>query len=166
MFIKSKVYYCRMKDGWYLLVIGFVLGAIAVHLTLPQQVEIPFVSASEASSPSDRISESQLILSKENLVVNVPNLRLTGYADTNSMDPLLDIQTTGIEVTPANAEEIQVGDVIVYQSSIGLIPHRVIEKGVDDKGVFFIVKGDNNPVPDPERVYFSQVKYVLVGVLY
>lgn len=155
-----------MKDGWFLLIIGFVLGVIAIHLTLPQQVEIPFLSASEASSPSDRISESQIILTKDQLIINIDNARITGYADTNSMDPVLDSGATGIEIVPKSADEISVGDVIAYQSNIGLIPHRVIKKEVDDKGVFFIVKGDNNPIEDPVKVRFSQVRYVLVGVLY
>jgi signal peptidase len=84
------------------------------------------------------------------------------------MDPLIDKGANGIEIRPESPDEIEPGDVISYESKFadGIIIHRVIEKGTDDNGVYFITKGDNNPIRDPEKVHFEQVKGILVGVIY
>ena len=34
------------------------------------------------------------------------------------------------------------------------------------EGIYFILKGDNNPEQDPGRVRFKQIKRVLIGVIY
>lgn len=39
-----------------------------------------------------------------------------------------------------------------------IITHRVINKGVDDKGrIYYITKGDNNPTKDPWVVYYDEI---------
>ena len=60
------------------------------------------------------------------------------------------------------------GDVIVYEPSwdSGLIVHRVISIEEDEQGRYYVVKGDNSEIVDPEKVRFSQIVGVLVGVLY
>ena len=84
------------------------------------------------------------------------------------MDPLLDVGVNALQIKPKDAAEIQVGDVVSYRSSYaeGIIIHRVIRKGTDDEGTYFIVKGDNNSAEDPGRIRFSQIERVLIGVIY
>ena len=56
-----------------------------------------------------------------------------------------------VDTTP---EDIRVGDIIVYVAPNGeFVGHRVI--GVTGDG--YIVKGDNNPVPDPWIVHDNQI---------
>ena len=55
-----------------------------------------------------------------------------------------------IDTTP---EDLKVGDVIVYIHDGELIGHRIIKVTKDG----FIVKGDNNPVPDPWVVKRNQI---------
>ncbi|MBI2146640.1 signal peptidase I, partial [Candidatus Woesearchaeota archaeon] len=43
---------------------------------------------------------------------------------------------------------------------------RVIEKGVDDDGVYYLVKGDNNRFADPLKVRYADVVGVVVAVIY
>jgi hypothetical protein len=45
------------------------------------------------------------------------------------------------------------------------IVHRVIDKGVDENGYWFVTKGDNNKQADG-KVYWEDVKYVTIGVIY
>ena len=83
------------------------------------------------------------------------------------MDPLLDDTSHAIEIFPKSYRDIHVGDVISYQSPYTKEPviHRVIEIGNDGEW-YAITKGDNNLVEDPEKVRFSQIKRILVAVIY
>lgn len=122
----------------------------------------------DLNSPSDIIKEDQIYVFKDKIVINIKNATLASYADTNSMDPLLDIGANGIEIIPESEDQINVGDVVAYESkfSKGLIVHRVFEKNQDENGTYFRLKGDNNSFKDPEKVRFSQIEYQLIGVLY
>ena len=122
----------------------------------------------EKPSPYDHIKESQIEVLNDKIIIYVDNPSFSKYADTNSMDPLFDKDANGLEIIPQNENDIHVGDVIAYQSSYvdGLVVHRVIEAGNDAKGKYFILKGDNNPDQDPEKIRFDQIKYLLIGVIY
>lgn len=123
---------------------------------------------SEKSSPKDRIKDREILVYNSMVVLNVSNVEWSKYANTNSMDPLLDETANGLEIKPETEEDIEVGDVIVYEPSwdSGLIVHRVISIEEDEQGRYYVVKGDNSEIVDPEKVRFSQIVGVLVGVLY
>lgn len=122
----------------------------------------------ERPSPADRIKEDQIHVYEDRIVIQVNNAKWAGFTDTNSMDPLLDVESNAIQIVPQSEDEIQVGDIITYQSNLadGRIIHRIILIGNDEKGKYFIAKGDNNPDPDPEKIRFYQIKSILIGVLY
>ena len=44
--------------------------------------------------------------------------------------------------------------------------HRVVESGLDADGAYFITKGDNYNQKDPDKVRFSKVEGIVVGILY
>lgn len=87
---------------------------------------------------------------------------------SNSMAPAL---RTGdlVVVRPAARDEIKVGDIVTFvdaHNSQVLVTHRVIAieasgaseaSGTSEVGVTYRVKGDNNPVADPERVTYSRI---------
>ncbi|MGB9725146.1 MAG: signal peptidase I [Fervidicoccaceae archaeon] len=66
----------------------------------------------------------------------------------NSMLPLLregDI----VFLHHATPQEIRIGDIIVYKSvNDGYIIHRVVKIVNTSNGIFYVTKGDNNPVDD------------------
>jgi signal peptidase len=95
----------------------------------------------------------------------VENLSLSNYAATGSMIPALDENSNGIRIKPASPEQISAGDIVTFRRGEDLIVHRVIEMGNDEKGVWFVTKGDNSDLDDG-KIYFSQVEYVTIGVLY
>ncbi|OGZ62817.1 MAG: hypothetical protein A2639_01975 [Candidatus Staskawiczbacteria bacterium RIFCSPHIGHO2_01_FULL_34_27] len=82
------------------------------------------------------------------------------------MDPFIDEDSHAIEIIPDSPGKIQVGDVISYKTSYGIIIHRVINKGEDNKGVYYLVQGDNNTIRDPFKVRFDEVQGVVVAVIY
>jgi len=91
------------------------------------------------------------------------------------MDPLLDEDSHAIEISPATPEQINVGDIISYQTEMGVIIRRVVENrgdeedgenGEDGEGIYYIVKGDNNKFHDPFKVRFADVVGVVVAIIY
>lgn len=80
--------------------------------------------------------------------------------DTGSMEPT-QVGCDVLVYTPAN--DVEVGDVVVYDPEwrSGLVIHRVIAEHEDG----YVLKGDNNPAPDPEIVtdaqIISEVNYVV-----
>lgn len=124
------------------------------------------LSSSEIMSPDDHISEDQIRVYDDRVVLDVEDSVWSSFTDTNSMDPLLDAGANGIEIKPKFEDDIHVGDVISYQSGKGVVIHRVIEIGSDEEGIYYIVKGDNNPIADKEKVRFSAVQGILVAVVY
>ena len=82
------------------------------------------------------------------------------------MDPMFDMGANGIEVEPKSAYDIKVGDVISYEYQGSVIAHRVLKIEEDNQGLYYITKGDNNIIKDPLKVRYSQVRGVLVGLIY
>jgi hypothetical protein len=129
---------------------------------------VPFLKSPERLSPSDHVKESQIHVFDNKIVIDAQGASWAAFTDTNSMDPFFDETANSIELRPSSPNDIHPGDIISYRSGItgDLIVHRVISKGVDDSGVFYIVRGDNNPTQDPEKVRFNQVHGVLIGIIY
>jgi len=147
-----------------LLAMFFILGWFLNSLSLNIHEEKPFFGDEERFSPYNRIEEKHLQLFSDKLIINFPKIELASYTNTNSMDPLIDEHSTGLEIIPDLEEDIHVGDVVAYQSGSDLIAHRVISIREDELGWYAMLKGDNSK--SFEKVRFKQIKYVLIGVLY
>tara|TARA_Y100000310_G_scaffold338107_1_gene426867 strand:- start:330 stop:869 length:540 start_codon:yes stop_codon:yes gene_type:complete len=121
----------------------------------------------EKPSPADRIKEDQIIVTKDQVIINLENAQWAKFTDTNSMDPVLDQGTNAIEITPESANDLQAGDIISYISNQaeGIIIHRIVEIG-NDGSWFARVKGDNIDFEDPGKIRFNQIQRVVVGILY
>jgi signal peptidase I len=128
------------------------------------------LNGEEKPSPADRIDDSDISVSGNSARINLKNAkwRRRRYIDSNSMDPLIDAGTTTIEIKPKYASEIQVGDIIAYdvEGYDYAFVHRVIKIGNDEDGVYFTTKGDNYWQEDPDKVRFSQIEGIVVGILY
>lgn len=124
--------------------------------------------ASEKPSPSDWIKDSQIHVYHDKIVIDLDGAEWSEFTDTNSMDPVIDSGANAIEIIPKSPSQINVGDIIAYSSpySSGTIIHRVIETGIDSKGWYCHVKGDNLPTQDPGKIRFDQVKRVVVAIIY
>ena len=123
---------------------------------------------SERPSSGDHTSLDKIMVYDEYALINISGLSLAQYEDTNSMDPILDSEANGLEVVPRE-QDLDIGDIVAYRSNKidGLIVHRIVDMGVDENGkTYYTLKGDNNSKPDTEQVYFDQIEYLLVGVLW
>ena len=153
------------KNFLIIFFILLVLSLTAVSLS-DKQIPATFFGGQELVSPSNWIAEHQIKVYKDKVVIDVKNAIWAGFTNTNSMDPLIDENAHAVEVMPSGPEKIKVGDIISYQTEMGVVIHRVIEVGEDDEGIYYIVKGDNNKFRDLFKVRFVDVQGVVVAIIY
>lgn len=120
----------------------------------------------EQSSPSDWVQEDQIKVYDDHVKLAIPNAQWAAFTNTNSMDPFLDETAHALEIIPENPNQINVGDVVAYKFKSSTYIHRVIEKDTDTEGFYYVVKGDNNPSPDPVKVRFKDITGVVIAVIY
>jgi len=130
--------------------------ATACFLQLPEPV----------MSPTHRIAYEDLQITDRSVVINAKDITPGITAPTGSMHPLLGAGTVVLEVTPQSSSEILPGDIIVYEYGGSRVIHRVVQIGWDARGWFALTKGDSNRAQDPEKVRFSQVRGVVVAIIY
>ncbi|MEM4263803.1 MAG: hypothetical protein QW666_02820 [Candidatus Woesearchaeota archaeon] len=131
----------------------------------PEYAEFPY-KIPERDSPKNWIKDWEIQMGARSVTLNVQGAILASFADTNSMDPVFDAGANAIEIVPKSPGDIQVGDIVSYQTQYGTIVHRITEIGNDEKGWYAIFQGDNNPIPDPEKVRWEQIKRVVVAIIY
>ena len=133
------------------------------------------VSLSEIA-PSDWVAEEDIIVLDDRIILRVANATLSNYVATGSMKPLFDIGANGIRIVPDSEEDVGIGDIVSFrfpqldslrhQTGQGrLVVHRVVEKGVDGDGVYFVTRGDNGLIDDG-KVRFEEIEYVTIGVIW
>ena len=129
---------------------------------------INFDNPRDRPSPLDRIPQEAIHIRSNQVVIDIENPKWSTFTDTKSMDPVLDKGAHAIHIVPNDPSEIAVGDIVAYRSEYadGTIIHRIIEKGHDEDGLYYILKGDNNPNPDPGKIRFNQIERVLVAIIY
>lgn len=162
-----------------IVVIVFILSLIALSITIfvdltnDPELQNPInramhrIMTGEQLSPADHIKEDQIRVEDDKVIITIKNARLAAFADTNSMDPLLDETSNAIQIVPRTPNDIHLGDIISYNSIDGdIIIHRVVEIDEDEEGIFYITKGDNNSRPDDEFIRFWQVRFITVGIIY
>jgi len=150
--------------------IAFLIGflsclLIAVNFDNP---EFPLSSNSNlgnSESPGNWVQERQIRVYDNMVVIDVEGASLSRYTSSGSMKPLLDKDSNGLRIIPESEKQIRTGDIVTFEQEGELIIHRVIEKGEDEQGIYFITKGDNNQFPDG-KVRFRDIKYVTIGVLW
>ena len=170
---RKKTKRFSFKLGIFVLVMVFAVGWLAASvfsafMNTDEKTPFSFGRGNEIESPGDWIKEKQIWVYNDRIIIWVDNPTWGKFTDTNSMDPFIDLGANSIEIKPEFVEDLNVGDVISYESKLvsGIIIHRIVEKNVDEDGVYFITKGDNNRYADPGKIRFEQVKGVVVGVIY
>ena len=139
-----------------------VQPSIAYDLTTALPVQL---QDTEFPSPADRVSLRDIRVNSNEVAVQIPGAVLYAIADTNSMDPTLDKESTIVAVKPLQESDLIVGDIVIYRAGSALIIHRIVEIGEDSDGKYFVPKGDNNDIADG-KIRFSQIEAVVIGILY
>ncbi|HLC32387.1 MAG TPA: hypothetical protein VJJ82_01020 [Candidatus Nanoarchaeia archaeon] len=121
----------------------------------------------ERDSPGDWIKERKIEMRSDGVLIKIDNPQWAILTNTNSMDPVFDETSHLIQIFPKSKDQIHLGDIVSYQSPLGfMIVHRVVAIDEDERGWYAILKGDNNPAPDPWKVRWDMVRRVTVMVVY
>lgn len=154
--------------------VGWVMSNLFSYIYYPT-LQRPFslksifsLESPELKSPPDRIPEERIHVFDDKVIIDLSGATWASYADSNSMDPLLDSGHNGIEVKPNCPTGIKVGDVLSFKADFtsGIIVHRVVGTGYDGEGWFALTKGDNAPNIDPGKRRCEDIHGVLVAVVY
>ncbi len=156
----------RLLEFGTVFLLGFFSCVFILSFNFSTDLEIPFgFGGNSVNAPVNRIVEDDIIIYDDSIVLKVSNATISRYANSGSMKPVLDKGANGIRIVPKSEEDIDVGDIVTYRFGGRLIVHRVVDKGEDGEGAFFVMKGDNNDFNDG-KVRFSDIRYVTIGVLY
>jgi len=156
------------KESVLYFMLGFLVCAFLFFSYYGLNNEVPLGTGNvigEVVSPPDFIDSEDILVFEDMLILRISNVSISNYAPTGSMIPLFDKGSNGIRIVPKNEGEINVGDIVSFEKDGLLIVHRVIEKDIDEEGVYFITKGDNN-FSDDGKIRFSQIRYKTIGVLW
>ncbi len=146
--------------------LGFVSCLLIMLLLSGTEIPLAFaLNDTELKAPSNWIDEKDINIYDNAVVLNIKGASLSKYAPTGSMLPLLDENTNGIRIVPLDEQDIKIGDIITYERNGELIVHRIVKKGNDGQGIWFITKGDNNEGAD-EKIRFKDIRYKTIGVLW
>ena len=162
--LKIKDYMKNLNIYLLIFLFGFFSCAFAFYV-LSSNFNLTSFAVKNIESGSNWIDRANITLFSDKVIIKVANSTLGSYTDTGSMEPIMNENTKGIEIRPENEEQILVGDIVVFRDGDRLIAHRVVEKGIDEVGVYFITKGDNNDFSDG-KIRFSDIESVVVGVVW
>jgi len=138
-------------------------------ISLTQLSSLSPNSSQPTITPSDRITQDQIKVYQNQIILNVKDASWATFTPTGSMKPLFDEKSNALEIKPTSPSDIKLGDIIAYQSAqdaTDIIIHRVINIQQDNQGIYYTVKGDNNQTADPEKVRFEQIQGVVVAIIY
>jgi len=150
-----------------LLLMNIILISAYTNTETEQPVSAGAIRAIQKTSysPSDFIKESDMRVYDDKIVILIEGASLSRYKSTGSMIPTFDSEANGIRIKPENENQIKIGDIVTYVKNNRFIVHRVVEKGEDNLGTYFITKGDNNQFEDG-KVRFEDIEYVTIAILY
>ncbi|MFH1801823.1 MAG: S26 family signal peptidase [archaeon] len=115
--------------------------------------------------PSDFVDDEKIFIYGDRVEIKIEGAQLSTYDSTGSMLPTLGEGVNGISVRPESSDEIDVGDIVSFRAGDRLIVHRVVQKGADERGIFFVTKGDNS-LADDGKLRFEEIERVLVALVY
>ena len=144
----------------FVFALGFVIGNFWDYFSITRGI-----TGAAVNAPSDFINNREILVYPDRIVIKISGATISNYDSTGSMEPVLGEGANGIGVKPVSQNEINVGDIVPFRKGDDLIVHRVISRGADSEGVYFITKGDNSNFEDG-KIRFSDIEKVLVGVIY
>ncbi len=120
----------------------------------------------ESYAPSDYLPQEKIHVYGNSIVLDIKDALWSQFTSTGSMIPLFDENANAVQILPENPDYINIGDIIAFRQKKEIIIHRVVDTGTDEKGLYYITKGDNNILADTEKVRFDQIEGKIIAVIY
>lgn len=118
------------------------------------------------TAPGDHVREDQIKVYSDKVVLDMQDTIYARFEGTGSMKPFLDKGSHALQYKPTSTTDIAIGDIITYTKDSTTIVHRVAATGTDEKGSFYLVKGDNNDNLDPIKLRFNDINSVVYAIIY
>ena len=144
---------------------AFLFFSFGSDLEIPFKTGLSVLGGDDISAPTDWVSEEDIIILGDKVILRIDGATLSNYVDSGSMVPVLDKGANGIRVVPESEAQVGVGDIVSFRVGGLLVVHRVVEKGFDGDGVYFVMKGDANLISDG-KIRFEDIEYVTIGIIY
>ena len=152
----------------YLSLLFFVLVKnifFVFYLLGPSVTSMAIREINDFGYSSVLVSDEKISADSEKVVLYIDNPYLIKYTPSKSMGLMLGVNSTGIGVKPDSPDNISVGNIISFFKDNSFIAHRVVKKGEDSNGIYFITRGDNN-LKDDGKIRFEEIDSVLVAIVY
>lgn len=119
-------------------------------------------------APSIRLNFSDIKVYKDRVVFYINNPELINIIGNHSMVPVVDTGHKSVGIIPKDVNDIKLGDIVVFniKNGKGYMGHRIIKTGYDEKGIYYLTKGDNKKKIDTGKLRFNDIVYVLIMVIY
>ena len=142
----------------------FLKNIIELNTETPRQT----TEERDKPSPANFFNTDQIKVYRDRVILEQENIVWAGFEDTKSMLPIINKNSNALQIIPNCPEDIQLGDIVSYRSHYadGIIIHRVIHIDEDSEGIYFVLKGDNNPTSDPGRIRCNQIDRKVVAIIY
>lgn len=111
----------------------------------------------------ENVPLSNVIIEGNKIIITLNDSGLAIFGSSSSMLPTLNHNTKAIEIAPEN---LRIGNIISYKQGNEIIAHRIMDIGADDLGVYYITKGDNNNIVDPDKIRKEQIQGKIVVLIY
>lgn len=122
----------------------------------------------DIASPQNFFETSQIKVYRDRVILEADNIVWAAFEDTKSMLPVINKDANALQIVPNCPDEIAIGDIISYRShyATGIIIHRVVHIDKDEQGIYFVLKGDNNPASDPGKIRCDQIDRKVIAIIY
>jgi signal peptidase I len=148
----------------FILLLSLLTGVIISQTyESSKEILIPHDIQDEITGFYDKINKTYLIEMGNHQII------ISTCKNTGSMYPTIGDNTTVLLKKDIESNEIKKGDIISFKTEHKNILHRVINTDEDEKGLFFITKGDNNMNNDfgtYGKIRPDQIRGVVIGIIY
>ena len=112
------------------------------------------------------ISPNTFNLTEDSLTINFNNITFFNITGGSSMLPAIHNNSTQLYIILGN-NLLYIGDIVRFKYKEDIfMHHRIIDIRNDEEGIYYITRGDNNPLNDVIKIRKENITHKLIGILY
>ena len=160
----------KKKEKIYLisLILITIVTLVLIFILIFGKIKEPIPLEQGSKISEIKFLEDKIILDMpgDYNYANVENWSITSMYPTIRQTSIL-IALKVDKETEINLDDIIIFDIppkYYYENSTGWL-HRVVKKGTDPEGEYFLTKGDSNRIIDPFKVRRENITHIIVAVV-
>ena len=104
-----------------------------------------------------RIKKENIQVYENAVVIEVYNARVN---DVNIQDPLINKDSNMIQIVPESPAMLKEGDIVTYNKDNKIKTGRIEVTNQDADGYYYLIQNE------PDKIRFTQIKSIVIGILY